>query len=188
MKPFTLSRKRDALYKQRGMSLVEIMIVIAIASIVLALTLRNAGRASDGVNSNDEIGELTVVITKIQQMYSNRASFAGATQEVLVNGGSFLKSRVVPGTTDLVNRWGGEISVATVTVGGGAANNGIALTYQSVPSAECSAIIPKIDENVRVVTVNGTIVKQDGQPADLAAVGTACQENKMNEIVYQFSK
>lgn len=188
MNTFVLSKKHDALHKQRGISLVEVMVALAIGSIVIALSIKPVQSTLANARANDELKELSVVITHMQSMYANRPSFAGATQETFVNNNAFPTSRVSPGTTDLVNRWGGPIEITVATIDSGMPNSAIALSYQGVPSLECAAIIPKLDEGVQVVKVNGTVVKQDRQLSDLAAVGEACQSEKKNEIVYEFGK
>lgn len=173
---------------QRGLTLIELMVVLAIIAVILALALKPVRTVLANAKANDEVGELPTIITNMQKVYANRASFAGATQATFVNSNVFPTSRVVSGSTDLINRWGGAIIVSVITMGEGTPNNGISLTYQGVPSLECAAIIPQMDDNIRVVTVNGTTVKEDRQPSDPAAVGTACQSSNANEIVYQFSK
>lgn len=177
-----LSIKRN----QRGYTLVE----LAIAGAIIALLIYGVVKLVSGViadhRANAELSELPMVITKMQKVYGNRSSFAGATQATFVNNNSFPVDWVVTGSTNLVNRWSGPVTVAVTTIGG-VANNAIALTSGSVPDSECKSVVPGMDDSVRTTTVNGAVVKQDGQPSDPALVGTSCA-NTTNTIVYTFSK
>src|SRR5260363_169284 len=154
--------------RQEGFTLIEIMIALAIVAVAIALAIKPVHQALSNAKANDEMGELPTIIANIQKVFAN--------------------DRVVPQTAELANRWGGAITTSVVTIGSSAPNNGIALTYEGVPSMECAAVIPQMDEIVRIISVNGTQVKADGQPADLDAVSTACNASHANEIVYQFSK
>src|SRR5260363_156660 len=170
------------------LTLIENLIALAVVAVPIALAIKPVHQALSNAKANDEMGELPTIIANIQKVFANRANFGGATQELFVNQHVFPTDRVVPQTAELANRWGGAITTSVVTIGSSAPNNGIALTYEGVPSMECAAVIPQMDEIVRIISVNGTQVKADGQPADLDAVSTACNASHANEIVYQFSK
>jgi prepilin-type N-terminal cleavage/methylation domain-containing protein len=178
---------RRGLRRQLGLTLIETMIVLAIAAVAIALVLKPVRGALSSMRSSDEVGELPTIITNIQKIYASRSTFAGLTQATVVNRNAFPISRVQTGTTNLVNRWSGTITVAPVSIGGGA-NNGVSLTYTNMPASDCSDIVGQVDDNVRIVTVNGTITKADGQQSNQDAVGTACIATDPATVVYQFSK
>src|SRR5260364_339173 len=145
--------------RQEGFTLIEIMIALAIVAVAIALAIKPVHQALSNAKANDEMGELPTIIANIQKVFANRANFGGATQELFVNQHVFPTERVVPQTAELANRWGGAITTSVVTIGSSASNNGIALTYEGVPSMECAAVIPQMDEIVRIISVNGTQVK-----------------------------
>lgn len=184
MKKLTFDRRAR---RQRGMTLVETMIAIAIGLIIVAVGVKGVRAAMADSRSTDEVGDLPRIFANLQKVYAQRPSFAGATQAIFVNNNAFPDSMVTSGSTTVNNRWGGSVTIAVTSIGAGSNN---ALTYETtaVPSSECSNVIPQLDSVTRVVTVNGTTVKQDKLPTDLAALGTACSADVANDVVYTISK
>ncbi|HDR9034167.1 TPA: hypothetical protein QDB07_001636 [Burkholderia vietnamiensis] len=180
------NRNFKRLHKQMGYTLIE----LSIAGAIIALLIYGAVKLVNGViadnRANAELKELPLVISKVQKIYANRPNFSGATQAILVNNGAFPSDWVVPASTNLVNRWSGTVTLGVTTIGG-VANNAISLTTTGVPNSECESIVPGMDNSVRTTTVNGTLVKQDGQNSDPALTGTNCTASQ-NTIVYVFSK
>ncbi len=174
------------LHKQKGYTLIELSIAGAIVALLIYGTVKLVNGVIADQRANSELQELPTIIAKIQKVYGNRPSFTGATQAILVNSGAFPADWVVAGSTNLVNRWSGTVTLAVATIGA-VPNNAISLDTSGVPNSECSSVVPGMDDSVRTTTVNGTLIKQDGQQSDLAALGTACT-NTTNEIVYTFSK
>lgn len=184
MKELTFDRRAR---RQRGMTLVETMIAIAIGLIIVAVGIKGVRGAMADSRSTDEVGDLPKIFSNLQKVYAQRPSFAGATQAIFVNNNAFPDSMVTSGSTNVTNRWGGAVTVAVTSIGGGTNN---ALTYETtgVPSAECSNVIPQLENVVRIVTVNGTSVKADKNPTDLSALGTACSAGVSSDVIYTISK
>lgn len=182
----TLSLHRRA-RRQKGMTLVETMIAIAIGLIIVAVGIKGVSGAMSDSRSTDEVGDLPKIFTNMQKVYGQRASFSGATQAIFVNANVFPTSMTTSGSTNVTNRWGGAVTVAVTAIAGGTNN---ALTYETtgVPSSECNNVIPQLDNVVRIVTVNGTSVKADKNPTDLAALTTACSASASNDVIYTISK
>lgn len=179
----TMSKR---LRQQRGYSLVELSIVVAIIALLIYGVVKLVNGVIADHKANAELSEMPTIITKIQKIYANRPNFSGATQAILVNNNAFPADWVVAGSTNLVNRWSGTVTLAVATIGA-IANNAITLTTAGVPDSECKSIVPGMDDSVRTTTVNGTVVKQDKQQSDPALTGTSCNTGS-NTIVYTFSK
>ncbi|KVO15203.1 type 4 pilus major pilin [Burkholderia ubonensis] len=180
------NRKFTRLHTQKGYTLIELSIAGAIIALLVYGTVKLVNGVIADHRANAELQEVPTVITKIQKVYGNRPNFSGATQAILVNNGAFPADWVVTGSTNLVNRWSGAVTLGVTTIGG-VPNNAITFTTTGVPNSECQSIVPGMDDSVRTTTVNGTVVKQDGQPSDPGLTGTACT-NGQNTIAYVFSK
>jgi prepilin-type N-terminal cleavage/methylation domain-containing protein len=184
MKKLTFHRRAR---RQRGMTIIETMIAVTIGVVIVALAIKGVGGILADSRSSSEVGELPTIFSNLQKVYSQRSSFAGATQAIFVNNQAFPSSMVTSGSTNVTNRWGGAVTVAVTSITGGTNN---ALTYETtgVPSSECASVIPQLDNVVRVVTVNGTSVKADRNSTDLSALGTACSTTSSNDVIYTISK
>ncbi|SEI14525.1 type 4 pilus major pilin [Paraburkholderia hospita] len=174
------------LQRQKGYTLIELSIAGAIIALLVMGTIKFVSSVLADHRANSELEELPQVFTKMQKVYGNRPNFSGATLATFVNRGAFPEDWVVSGTTNVVNRWSGNVSVGVTTIGG-VANNAITYTTSGVPDSECSSVVPGMDQSVRTTSVNGTVVKQDKQASDPDLIGTACQ-NGTNDITYVFSK
>ncbi|NRF83855.1 prepilin-type N-terminal cleavage/methylation domain-containing protein [Burkholderia gladioli] len=181
-----MTEKFKRLHKQKGYTLIELSIAGAIIALLIYGTVKLVNGVIADHRANAELQETPTIFTKIQKIYGNRPNFAGATQAILVNNGAFPADWVVTGSTNLVNRWSGPVTLGVTTIGG-VSNNAITFSTSGVPDSECQSIVPGMDDSVRTTTVNGTVVKQDGQPSDPGLTGTSCT-NGQNTIVYVFSK
>ena len=170
-------------FKQKGFTLVEVAIVVAIGALLL-IGISQAPRIIAGNKSNAEIAEIPQIVTGVQKIYANQATYAGATltQVIALNG--LPPERVSAGAG--VNRWGGAITMAVATVT--TANDAIALTSVNVPSLECTDIIPSVANRFARVQVNGVDVKSIGAALSLVALGTQCATAAQVPIIYTFTK
>lgn len=182
---------------QRGFTMVELGVVVAIAAAILVIALTVVPTILANNRANAEMQELPSVISNIQKAYSNAPTYNGATLDAVIRLNAFPNERVtVPGAgaATASNRWGGAITmtVGTITT----ANDITRLVYAGVPERECKSVIQGIANLTRRVYVDssngataggGTIVKGDGAQLDLAALGTACGTSP-NSITYDVGK
>lgn len=172
--------------RSRGVTLVELGIVIAIGATILAIVMKGVPALLADNRANAEIGELPAVITKIQRQYNSAPSYASVTLSDAVSLNAFPAERVVNATT-VTNRWGGTVQLTPTTLN--TPDDALTLTSSSVPDAECKSVIPAIANIMRTITVGSTNVKPDGAQVNLRAVGASCTSaNNSNTIAYTFGK
>ena len=174
------SRKK----KQRGVSMVDIGIWAAVAVGVVIIFVKAIGPVLAQNRARDEIAEMAKVVTNIQSKWSNASSFNGVTLAQLINNDVFPRSWVNGAAVN--NRWGGPVTIALSTMV--TANDSMIITSASVPSEECKNITPGLVESVRVITVDGTVVKANGGQINMGTVGTACGNGAIVSIEYQIGK
>ena len=183
--------------RQRGFTLVEIGIVVAIAAAILVIALTVVPTVLANNRSNAEMQELPSVVTNIQKAYSNAPTFVGATLDSVIRLNAFPSERVtVPaaGLATATNRWGGTITLAVANL---TATNDIArLVYSNVTERECKTVIQGVAGMARRIYVDsangaaagaGVLVKGDGLAVDLALLGTSCGTGT-NTITYDIGK
>lgn len=168
----------------KGFTLIELSIVIIVGSLLLAVALSLARTVMADNRVNDELKELPIIVTRIQKLYSNRATFAGLTNALAIAQNTFPDARVAGAA--VTNRWGGTITVVPKNLT--ATNDAVEATYTLVPTPECLGVIPQIESNMRIIKVGATTVKADGAQTDLTALGTACNLTNTTTVVYTFSK
>ncbi|AMR78618.1 type 4 pilus major pilin [Cupriavidus nantongensis] len=170
---------------QGGFTLVEMLIAAVLLALAIAGIYKGVADYLANDRANRELKELPAVIAAIQQKFAQRQSYAGATTAGLVNLGVFPESWVIGNTVQ--NRWGGTVTVATTTLV--SANDGLTLTFTQVPRAECTDVVPGMEQSVRAVTVGGTPVKANNAQTDIMLVGNACAAGgASNTIVYTIGK
>lgn len=183
MKRQIQTRGRSAKNLQRGFNLIELGVVMVIISILSFFAIRQFGDMKMSAQAQNDVKDMPIIVGKIQRAYMNSTTSAGVTMALLVNNNVF-PSDYVSGA-NAINRWGGTVAVAAATLS--TANDSIALTWPTVPSAACLEIIPSVQRIMNTITVAGTSVKANGAAVDLSALGTQCNSATNVSIVYTFT-
>ena len=173
-------------FKRRtsGMTLLEFGIVIGLFALVVGLALYVVPSILANIRANAEATLLPTVESKIQRAWANQPNFSQVTT-AQVAGLHIFPDSEVSGTT-IVNRWGGPVTIAPATLV--TANDATAITSGNVPTAECMQVEQAVETSFRQITINGTVVKADGQTlVNENTVETACASTT-NTMVYTFGK
>lgn len=182
---------------QQGFTLVELIVVIAIGFGIVFLAMTKIPQAIANSRASGEITELPTITAEMQRIAGNRPNWSSFTLDSMIRNNAFPDNRVtIPssGAATATNRWGGAVTFAsgTITTTGDIAR----IVSASVPQRECKTVVVGVANTFRRVYIDGansgtvgagTQVKQDGQPVDEAAVGTACT-GQSNSITYDLAK
>lgn len=198
----TVSAKKHAYssknkHSQRGVTMVEVGIVVAIAATLLVIALKIVPETLANNRANAEMQELPSVITNIQKTYANFPSFEGMTLDNVIRLDGFPKDRAtIPssGLATATNRWGGQITLSPANL---SSTNDIGrLVYSNVGTRECKTVLQGVSGLVRRIYVDpanggvaggGTLIKDDGANLNLSLLGTACGSS-MASITYDLGK
>lgn len=119
-----LSNHQAPLRQQKGYSIIELSIALAIISIILVTALAGVQRILRSNNVNEDLKNLNLMASKVTVMLTNVANTAGITQANLVNLRAFEGFRVAGNV--VTNAFGGNITVVpnaavlgTVPISGG---------------------------------------------------------------------
>lgn len=167
--------------KQRGVSIVELLIWLALAALVIIGGVIGANSFIAGNKTRQETEELPVIFTKIQKVYSQSASYNGMTLAILINNRVFPADRVTSATT-VVNRFGGAVTVAAANVTG--TDDGAALTYAGVPEEGCIDLVSAMARSAAKISVDTVVVKAVGGTLNVATLGTNCNDSTANTIEF----
>ncbi|MBP4052091.1 hypothetical protein J9978_21695 [Chromobacterium violaceum] len=120
---------------QRGLSLIEAAMVLALSAVVVAGAVMYYGTASDGSKLQRTQSQIGAIQSAVASLYANQASYAGLTASMLRD------SRALPATYftasgSIVSPWAKPVVLATVQD-----NSAYTLTYDQVPASACVKLL-----------------------------------------------
>jgi len=121
-----------------GVTLLEIMLVLAIAAMVIVMSIRYYQTASLNQKINSMMSTVTAITAAGENYYAANGSFAGINQTAIQN--------YMPGGTMPSTPWGG-----TITIAAGTDNYSYTITPAGVPANACGAIRGLLQQNVKFV-------------------------------------
>ncbi len=129
--------KINSIYKQRGISLLEVMLSLAIIAIILVMATRYFGLASNTSKLNTATSQLNEVKGGLAQYQLTHGSLTGATITELGNE-ALITSETAANGGNGVNPWGGNISISTT---GGSAT----INMSGVPAESCQNLANRLN-------------------------------------------
>lgn len=142
----SFSNKINGMKRQKGFTLIEIIIALAVIGVAIAGMLYYQSRAESGQKANNTVSALTSMVGNIKSTFSPANTFTGVTAGNLVSAGVIVEPFTGTGTA-ITDPWGGA-----VTVGGAPGFFGLAF---QAPNAEvCMKIVTGLVRSAARVTVH----------------------------------
>jgi hypothetical protein len=172
--------------RERGFMSIELGLVLLVVAIMIAaavLFYRDTQR-KNAINNN--VADVVSISGNLVAKYGQLNRYGDVTTELAV------KANVIPahlrdvGADTASNRFGGVIALAPADIT--ATNDAVAITWPNVPSAMCSDIVSGVQGEFRVITVDGTEVKADGDILDMTALEDACDTGAATELVFSVGR
>lgn len=176
MKQTSLLAKLNARRTQKGVTLVETLIVIGILAIIILTALIIYPLVKASVLSNREASNMSTIAASLANVYAGSSSYAGLTTAIAIDEKVFPTS-MLQGTppTTATNSFGGTVVLAPATPPGGQANTGYTITSNNISDNACSKIVNTESGAFDAVSIDGTVVKANSSSTvSTAAVATAC--------------
>ena len=172
--------------KQKGFTLVEVIVVLAIVGVALAGVLVYQSMAENRNRTNNTINAVITMVGNVKSVFAAANSYAAVTSANLVNAGIPMTPFTTSGTT-ILDPWGN-----TMVVGGSGPFFGFGI--RAPDSQTCIALVSSLAQSAVRVTVHtaapafsaaattpvaflgtGTVVKADASSAyDPVAAATGC--------------
>lgn len=184
--------------KQHGFTVTEIAVVVAIASLILVLSLATNSIAS-GIKSDNEVYNLSELSSNLLNVYSVQDGFNGnvlPAPPVPATNANLLAANMIPAglikSGSVVNEFDGQVTIAPILFGSPNPQKpaAVTITELNVPTSSCIDVINRISNKFAVIQVDATIVKSPTvifKPTDpvLGPVFTnACNASSTHTIVY----
>ena len=159
--------------KEKGFTLIEFMVVIALIGIGLLFIVSQFKDAGDQNKSQTAIKNITSLASGISSFRDLRNGYTGVTHTGIASSSSAPTNMVVMvgGAPVLTNVFGGAVTVS------GTATD-YTVTYPSVPQKNCIDIASKLIGSFKTVKV-GTIAV-----TNLSTVTTECKKAATDSIVF----
>ena len=150
---------------EKGLSLIEASMVLALSAIVVSGVMFYYQSASDSNKTQNTVSQVMSVMSAINGLYVGQASYTGLTDDVLLNSSAVPENYKDKPNKKINNPFGGKLHVAQNTGGG------YALLLDGVPKSSCVNIasmnlgtslqgvgvgVNQMNSTVSTVTLNAT--------------------------------
>lgn len=165
--------------KQRGVTLIELVVVIGIAALIVVTAMSFFSSASDSNKIKDEVANIGTLNANINRLYTSATDYSNISIDLLRQAGAVPKN-MIKGTT-VQNKWGGAVTIAAAGTG----NSRYDLTYANVPGEACTQMVAAVYAAFEKVTIKGTVVHDPNNNtiANPATIAPACGITGVADIV-----
>ncbi|EJQ0214723.1 pilus assembly protein [Escherichia coli] len=119
---------------QKGLSLIEASMVLALSAIVVSGVMYYYQSASDNNKTQNTVSELMSIVSAVNGLYAGQQNYSGLTNEVLYNTSAVPENYKNTQTKDITHPFGDKIEVGSV---GPAGENGYYVLLNKIPKAAC---------------------------------------------------
>jgi len=119
-----------------GVTLLEIMLVLAIAAMIIVMSIRYYQSASLNEKIATTLNNVTAIVAAAESYLAATGTLAGATAANL--------TPYLPGGTMPFSGWGGSMAVTNPSA------NGYSITIPSIPTAACTPFTNLIKQNSKL--------------------------------------
>lgn len=191
--------------RQKGITLIELMIAIAIALVIAAVVIGLAYKARQDATTRAVNTEIVRVAEALDMIVRN-SSYTGVTTAMICDTGKLndLCTTNGSGVTVIRNSAGGDITIGGMGGGGGMgaatmaimfgpppppppSSTATALMVTGIPVSSCTTLMLNLQMRFRGTAVNGqTLRGWDGTPASPADIATACAYQETENVELDF--
>lgn len=171
--------------KQKGWSLIEIMIVVVILGIVASFVVPMlTGLKDKNVTVTQEYNAMQRTLTQVYDRYFNEIiDDTNVNNEEVITAKLQSEAYRTNGTDIIYNIFGGNITIE------GSADNGLVFTSEKIPTGVCSALVNMTKGKLafETVEINGTAItfSDDGS---INAIAQACDGVTADNLTIVWTK
>ena len=161
---------------QEGLTLIELLIVIAVGVLILAGVAAFIQRAFSGANLSKETQNINLIMTEMRSIRS--AAGYGAPNADLVP--LMISLELAPPSllngNALVNSWNGSVNVKST-------GTSFAIEYEKVPQKDCSKLVTNFSQAGTFVSIGVGGTTKVG-PISPSESETLCADKNENKLIF----
>ncbi len=169
--------------RNRGFSLVELAMVLAIIALLVAGIMLFFSNASQAAKTNDAMTELAAIQQTVRSLYAGQPAYTGLTAAQVGASGQ-LPNKWTNGGTTVIDPFGSTVTFTVVTTN--TAGDSFSVELAGVPQAACNKMLT-MDMGTGVLSLKGTagsaVVGRGMTPAEAEA---ACSSQNANTPTWTF--
>lgn len=119
---------------QKGLSLIEASMVLALSAIVVSGVMYYYQSASDNNKTQNTVSELMSIVSAVNGLYAGQQNYSGLNKQVLYNTSAVPENYKNTAKQDITHPFGDSIDVGPVGNGG---ENGYYVLLKQIPKAAC---------------------------------------------------
>lgn len=177
---------KRSIKKQRGFTLIELGIVLALSGIVLFYAVSKMTSTGDQVRAQALVGELAQIVQNTKRLYATQGSYNGVTIAALRNNTVFPSSWNGTAAGTITGPFTGAVTVGATTLT--TADDAVMITTPNVPTSVCSEAARMLADGVNIITVGGTVVKANNGALNIDTLGTQCSAANSVSFAVTFGK
>ena len=161
--------------QQRGLTLLETMLTIAIIAIVASGILIQYRSVKSDQEVAFETDTLARIVAKMTSTYTQTTTLGSATEDTLTD--YISRSKGFESNSNggkLENIWGGDIKISPISPN----KKAYSVIYKDVPEAECSSFVLDSANYVKELKVNGVLLKTGSSSVSVSDLLDNCTKSK----------
>lgn len=122
--------------RQRGFTLVEVAMVLAIAALLIAGVMLFFNNASQARQTNDALQEVAAVQQTVRSLYSGQPDYTGLDTAIVASSKQLPAKWANTTSSTVSNPFGSSVTIAATS-----SANQFMLTFNGIPDAACSKMV-----------------------------------------------
>lgn len=119
---------------QKGLSLIEASMVLALSAIVISGVMYYYQSASDNNKTQNTVSELMSIVSAVNGLYAGQQNYNGLDEHVLYNTSAVPENYKNSSTQGITHPFGDDITVGPI---GNNGDNGYYVLLDNIPKAAC---------------------------------------------------
>lgn len=169
--------------RQAGATLVEIIMVVALISIITVGALNYFNSASESSRVQEGVSNLTSISSVIRNQFATQGDYNGLTEEMLSRSSNLPSTLKSTTPNHLRHPWGSGADDVDISPSTG--NGSFEITYEGIPSGACVDLVSKTFKNFESIDVGGTVVTPSST-APAADINTGCSSS--DPVILKFTQ